>query len=271
MSGNQGPLETRAKTTVDFPEDLAALDATPWDTGELAFVKSSAQNYELRRDVAGTPDGFSAIAIGPGPNNPGLWLRVCFSCEPGVTGPTGPAGPEGPIGPTGPSGGPIGPTGPTGPSGGPLGPTGPTGPTGSGAAPNSSFVAMGFDQTLVSNFYAPVLTTSITTTEPSSFLLITATVSGHLTSNPISQQGSNFAVQVDGEIIPALGQVFSVCPPVANSSQSGSITFRKTVAPGFHIVTLQGKLPSGLANPFSIQPLSRPSQESATLLVVEEH
>lgn len=271
MSGNQGPLETRAKTVVETAADLAALDATPWDSGELAFVRSSAQNYELRRDVVGTPDGFDSIAVGPAPAQ-GLWLRVCFSCV-GITGPTGPTGPTGATGPTGPSGGPIGPTGPTGPSGGPIGPTGtigPTGPTGATAPGNTAFIAKTTNQTIVSNLYAPVLSTTITTTAASSFLVIVAMVSGHLTSAPAAGEGSNFAVQVDGEVIPTTGQVFSICPPVANSSQSGGIAFRKAVGPGIHTVVLQGRLPSGLANPFSIQPLARPFEESATIVVVEE-
>lgn len=91
MSGVQGPLETRAKTTVETAAALQGLDATPWDSGELAFVRATGATYELiREDTTSTVDGFDFLAVAP-PGSVGRWKRVCLSCT-GSTG--GTAGPD---------------------------------------------------------------------------------------------------------------------------------------------------------------------------------
>lgn len=121
MSGTVGPIETRAKTVVDATTDLERLDASPWGSGELAFVIATQQTYQLRRESVANVDGFDVVSVGPvfgGPVGEGRWIRVCFDCITGITGATGPTGPSG--GPTGATGatGVTGPTGPTGAAGG---------------------------------------------------------------------------------------------------------------------------------------------------------
>lgn len=86
------PIETRPKTIVDTGAALAGLDATPFGSGDLAFVESTGTTYELRRDLSGPGDGFDTISVGPGTGNQGLWVRACFSCT-GSSGPTSPTGP----------------------------------------------------------------------------------------------------------------------------------------------------------------------------------
>lgn len=81
MSGVQGPLETRAKTTMETAAALEGLDATPWDSGELAYVRSTAQLYILiREDLATGPSTFDSIAVGP-IGSVGRWRRMCFLCS----------------------------------------------------------------------------------------------------------------------------------------------------------------------------------------------
>lgn len=75
MSGVQGPLETRTKTTVDTVQTLSGLDATPFDSGELAFVRVSGETYRLSREDTQAADGFNVLAVGP-QGSAGRWLRV---------------------------------------------------------------------------------------------------------------------------------------------------------------------------------------------------
>lgn len=104
MSGVQGPLETRVKTTVETTADLEALDATPFDSGELAYVKITILNvgqlYRLDREDTTTPvDGFNTLSVGPS-GSVGRWKRFVGAAGPagatGVTGATGSAGSPGP-------------------------------------------------------------------------------------------------------------------------------------------------------------------------------
>jgi hypothetical protein len=198
MSGTVGPLETRAKTSVESPAVLATLDATPFLSGELAYVISTQQTYELIREDSTSPiDGFNFLPVAPS-GSVGRWKRVCFSCS-GMTGsstsgPTGPTGPTGATGPTGPTG--ISITGPTGPTGigitGPTGPTGasglsitgPTGPTGPAIGANATNVTLAGATADYQNDGSAGPTTIVSTTIVTNGgpLLIQASVTGELST-----------------------------------------------------------------------------------------
>jgi hypothetical protein len=281
MSGTVGPLETRAKTSVETPAALATLDATPFLSGELAYVVSTLQTYELIREDNSSPiDGFNFLPVFPS-GSVGRWRRVCFSCSgmtggnSGPTGPTGATGMTGPTGPTGPTGA-TGPIGPTGPSGGVPGPTGPTGPTGAtgpagstgatgATAPDFTTIA-GFDQLSVdtttnSPAFAPLMSTTFGIPPGSSGdVLIMATINGHSGPGGVA----NFSVGVDGEVPPVTpANSFTIENPTAGETRTGSTIFsRLGLAPGLHTVTLYART-NGIA--FTIQAATAPGAESGSL------
>lgn len=102
MSGVQGPLETRVKTTVETVAALQSLDATPFDSGELAYVRSISQMYELVRENLSQPNGSTILLVGP-PGAVGRWLQRSFFGATGPTGATGSIGNTGATGATGPA------------------------------------------------------------------------------------------------------------------------------------------------------------------------
>lgn len=85
MSGVQGPIETRTATTMATPADLAALDASPFHSGELAWVVSLATPalpalFVLNReDTSSIVNGTSILNVGPVVNQVpavGRWKRI---------------------------------------------------------------------------------------------------------------------------------------------------------------------------------------------------
>jgi hypothetical protein len=78
MAGTVGPLETRAMTTFDTPQALAASDATPYKSGEIAYVVSLGHPFMLVREDTTTPvDNQDVIAVGP-PGSAGRWKRLAL-------------------------------------------------------------------------------------------------------------------------------------------------------------------------------------------------
>lgn len=88
MSGVQGALETRTITSVATPAALAGLDATPFSSGELAYVVSLATGTEValfvlkREDTTSVVDNVNVIAVGP-TGAVGRWLRLDVSAGTG--------------------------------------------------------------------------------------------------------------------------------------------------------------------------------------------
>lgn len=84
MSGVMGPLETRTITTMATPAALTALDASPFNSGELAWVTSLATGMSLalfvlkREDITSVVDNVNVIAVGP-TGSAGRWLRLDVS------------------------------------------------------------------------------------------------------------------------------------------------------------------------------------------------
>lgn len=90
MSGVQGPLETRATTSVASRVILAeSTDTTEYNSGELAFCKDIGFMYVLVREANSPVDGFNVLNITPRQGDgKGRWIRLCNYCA-GVTGITG--------------------------------------------------------------------------------------------------------------------------------------------------------------------------------------
>lgn len=82
MSGVQGPLETRVKTTVETTAVLSGLDATPFDSGELAYVRATRQTFLLSREDISVVDGTTVLAVGP-TGAVGRWLLQSGSAPSG--------------------------------------------------------------------------------------------------------------------------------------------------------------------------------------------
>lgn len=229
MSGVQGPLETRTKTTVETSSALEGLDATPFDSGESAYVRATGQTYELSREDVSNPDGFNVLSVGP-TGSVGRWLRKTSSA--GGTGPTGATG--------------I---------------TGPTGP-----ATSSSTIAsnrLNADTTFNDANFTPFMNLNFVIPGGAvGDLLILATVNGHTT-----QVGgvANFAIGLDGEGVPTSPPNSFTIEGDTETTSGGSSYVRLTVAPGIHSVHLYEKT-NGI--PFTIDAIAAPSAESAELTVL---
>lgn len=242
MSGVQGPLETRAKTTVETALALEGLDATPWDSGELAYVRSTGATYELvREDLTMGPSTFDSIAVGP-TGSVGRWVRVCFTCSGGTSG------------------------------SGITGPTGPTGPTGGlDVVPNIEDIVLTTDETTNSNAYSTLLSLSVTNpdliAEP---FFIHATVAGSLSAGSAGLSEMRFAVIVDGEVAPVQGQSFAIEPADVNEPQNGALGFIVSLAPGVHTVALQWAV-AGIGAAAQINAATDVAEHMARLSVFQIH
>lgn len=84
MSGVQGPLETRPKTTFESVAALQSFDATPFDSGEVVCVRNgSPQNpdfgflslYILSRESAVPVSVPTVLAVAPIPST-GRWHQI---------------------------------------------------------------------------------------------------------------------------------------------------------------------------------------------------
>src|SRR5262249_44510149 len=76
MSGTQGPLETRPISVFATLAALGAFDATPFDSGELAFVKGVARAlYQLDRDATDVIDNVFVLPVGPA-GAKGRWILL---------------------------------------------------------------------------------------------------------------------------------------------------------------------------------------------------
>lgn len=223
MSGGQGPLETRPKTTVATAAELEGLDATPFVSGELATVLSLSTpgNPALfvlqREDGVSQIDHVSVLSVSP-EGASGRWLRVSAFF---------------------------------------------------GNAPfsNVSKSILEEDQSISSVLFTPLLSTEITFSRKQN-LLITANVSGH--TSGASGQG-HFAIQLDSESLPQVGQVFGSGTGLPDTLDTSSFSVLKTdVSAGLHTVTLYWKTSSPSVS-YNIFPVTRSDFEGASLIVQEIH
>lgn len=80
MSGVQGPLETRVGTTVPSVAALSMLDATPFQSGELAYVIARGL-FLLSREDQSPIDGLSSLSVSP-QGAQGRWLSLSSTIGP---------------------------------------------------------------------------------------------------------------------------------------------------------------------------------------------
>lgn len=137
--------------------------------------------------------------------------------------------------------------------------------TPSNTAPNSNTALVLADTTTVSAVLVPLLTVSITTTSTQDLLIH----AGATTSNAGVGASNNFAVTLDGEVIPQNNQNFGYGTQGAGNQVSGGVTVRKAaVAAGVHTATLSWSTVGGAAA--QCRPLTN-FPEGAFLTLMELH